>query len=110
MLASEQRLPPSRPSAYGPLPGPLTRRPAPRSQRSGLEDTVDVRPYEVVEILARFDGYHGRYMLHCHVVSPPLSRTDLQIGALATAGCEVRPGSERPRLRLPRRDHRRQQG
>ncbi|MFF9023861.1 multicopper oxidase family protein [Streptomyces eurythermus] len=31
----------------------------------GWKDTVDLRPYEVVEILARFDGYRGRYMLHC---------------------------------------------
>ncbi|WP_030711123.1 multicopper oxidase family protein [Streptomyces sp. NRRL F-2580] len=33
---------------------------------AGWKDTVDVRPYEVVEVLARFDGYRGRYMLHCH--------------------------------------------
>ncbi|MGI5282465.1 multicopper oxidase domain-containing protein [Nonomuraea polychroma] len=24
------------------------------------------RPYEVVDVLARFHGYRGRYMLHCH--------------------------------------------
>ncbi|MFF2661905.1 multicopper oxidase domain-containing protein [Kitasatospora sp. NPDC058032] len=33
---------------------------------AGWKDTVDVRPYEVVEVLVRFDGYRGRYMLHCH--------------------------------------------
>ncbi|MFF8946704.1 multicopper oxidase family protein [Streptomyces sp. NPDC014864] len=38
----------------------------PEASDAGWKDTVDVRPYEVVEILARFDGYHGRYMLHCH--------------------------------------------
>jgi FtsP/CotA-like multicopper oxidase with cupredoxin domain len=27
---------------------------------------VDVRPYEVVEVLAHFDGFRGRYMMHCH--------------------------------------------
>ncbi|MDD9375774.1 multicopper oxidase family protein [Streptomyces sp. ZAF1911] len=32
----------------------------------GWKDTVDVRPFEVVEVLARFDGYKGRYMMHCH--------------------------------------------
>ncbi|MFF7728418.1 multicopper oxidase family protein [Streptomyces sp. NPDC008001] len=32
----------------------------------GWKDTVDVRPYEVVEVLVRFTGYKGRYMLHCH--------------------------------------------
>ncbi|MGW4165093.1 multicopper oxidase family protein [Streptomyces sp. NPDC004788] len=38
----------------------------PRASDAGWKDTVDVRPYEVVEVLARFAGYRGRYMLHCH--------------------------------------------
>ncbi|MEU7646359.1 multicopper oxidase family protein [Streptomyces huasconensis] len=38
----------------------------PQACDAGWKDTVDVRPYEVVEVLARFDGYRGRYMLHCH--------------------------------------------
>ncbi|GAA0990918.1 multicopper oxidase family protein [Acrocarpospora macrocephala] len=33
---------------------------------AGWKDTVDVRPYEVVDVLARFEGYRGRYLLHCH--------------------------------------------
>ncbi|MGW3210341.1 multicopper oxidase domain-containing protein, partial [Streptomyces sp. NPDC001135] len=33
---------------------------------AGWKDTVDVRPYEVVDVLVRFHGYRGRYMLHCH--------------------------------------------
>ncbi|WP_246090875.1 multicopper oxidase domain-containing protein [Nonomuraea deserti] len=33
---------------------------------AGWKDTVDVRPYEVVEVLVRFTGYRGRYVLHCH--------------------------------------------
>ncbi|MFG2072338.1 multicopper oxidase family protein [Nonomuraea maritima] len=40
------------------------REPAPTD--AGWKDTVDVRPYEVVDVLARFEGYRGRYMLHCH--------------------------------------------
>jgi FtsP/CotA-like multicopper oxidase with cupredoxin domain len=39
---------------------------APEATDAGWKDTVDLRPYEVVEILARFNGYTGRYMLHCH--------------------------------------------
>ncbi|GGT84779.1 multicopper oxidase family protein [Streptomyces violascens] len=38
----------------------------PAASDAGWKDTVDVRPYEVVEVLARFDGYKGRYMIHCH--------------------------------------------
>jgi spore coat protein A len=33
---------------------------------AGLKDTVDLRPGEAVEVIARFDGYRGRYMFHCH--------------------------------------------
>ncbi|MFC7718239.1 multicopper oxidase family protein [Nonomuraea recticatena] len=33
---------------------------------AGWKDTVDVRPYEVVEVAVRFEGFRGRYMLHCH--------------------------------------------
>jgi FtsP/CotA-like multicopper oxidase with cupredoxin domain len=32
----------------------------------GWKDVVDLRPYEVVEVLVRFTGFRGRYMLHCH--------------------------------------------
>ncbi|MFG2648497.1 multicopper oxidase family protein [Streptomyces sp. NPDC048436] len=38
----------------------------PAATDAGWKDTVDVRPYEVVDVLARFSGYKGRYMLHCH--------------------------------------------
>ncbi|MFF4219069.1 multicopper oxidase family protein [Streptomyces nondiastaticus] len=38
----------------------------PRATDGGWKDTVDVRPYEVVDVLVRFAGYKGRYMLHCH--------------------------------------------
>ena len=32
----------------------------------GLKDTVDLRPGEAVEVIARFDGYRGRFVFHCH--------------------------------------------
>ncbi|WP_062347016.1 multicopper oxidase family protein [Herbidospora yilanensis] len=35
-------------------------------EEQGWKDTVDVRPYETVEVAVRFDGYRGRYMMHCH--------------------------------------------
>ncbi|MER7466777.1 multicopper oxidase domain-containing protein [Streptomyces sp. NPDC097981] len=38
----------------------------PAAKDAGWKDTVDVRPYEVVEALVRFTGYLGRYMIHCH--------------------------------------------
>ncbi|MEU0806927.1 multicopper oxidase family protein [Streptomyces sp. NPDC005970] len=39
---------------------------APEAHERGWKDTVDVRPYETVDVLARFHGYRGRYMFHCH--------------------------------------------
>lgn len=38
-------------------------------RRSGppeWKDTVELRDSEVVEIITRFTGYRGRYVLHCH--------------------------------------------
>jgi spore coat protein A, manganese oxidase len=32
----------------------------------GWKDTIDVRPAEAVEVLARFTDYTGSYLLHCH--------------------------------------------
>ena len=32
----------------------------------GWKDTVLLNDRETVEILIRFDGYRGRYVMHCH--------------------------------------------
>jgi FtsP/CotA-like multicopper oxidase with cupredoxin domain len=41
---------------------------APEPADAGWKDTVDVRPYEVVQILVRFTGFRGRYVMHCHIL------------------------------------------
>ena len=33
---------------------------------AGWKDTIDLRPREVARVLARFDGYRGKYIFHCH--------------------------------------------
>ncbi|MEU4744616.1 multicopper oxidase domain-containing protein, partial [Actinosynnema sp. NPDC023658] len=33
---------------------------------AGWKDTVDLRPAEVAAIAIRFDGYAGKYVVHCH--------------------------------------------
>jgi spore coat protein A len=33
---------------------------------AGWKDTVALHSNETVTILARFDGYRGRYVMHCH--------------------------------------------
>jgi spore coat protein A len=39
---------------------------APGPYDAGWKDTVDIRPAEAVVIVARFTGYRGRYVMHCH--------------------------------------------
>jgi FtsP/CotA-like multicopper oxidase with cupredoxin domain len=38
----------------------------PEPKDAGWKDTVEVRAYDVVEVLVKFTGFKGRYMLHCH--------------------------------------------
>jgi spore coat protein A, manganese oxidase len=38
----------------------------PLPKDAGWKDTVDVPPGNVVRVLARFGGYRGRYVFHCH--------------------------------------------
>lgn len=40
------------------------RDPAPTD--AGWKDTIDLRPAELAEVIVRFTGYQGRYVLHCH--------------------------------------------
>jgi FtsP/CotA-like multicopper oxidase with cupredoxin domain len=44
-------------SRGGAAPGPFD---------GGLKDTVDLSPGQAAEVIARFDGYRGRYVFHCH--------------------------------------------
>jgi spore coat protein A, manganese oxidase len=38
----------------------------PLAHETGWKDTVAVEKGEDVSVIARFDGYRGRYLLHCH--------------------------------------------
>jgi spore coat protein A len=38
----------------------------PRAQDVGWKDTVDLAPGEEARVIARFDGYRGKYVFHCH--------------------------------------------
>jgi spore coat protein A len=33
---------------------------------TGWKDTIDLRPGEAARVIARFGGYRGRYVFHCH--------------------------------------------
>jgi spore coat protein A len=38
----------------------------PLPHEAGWKDTAAVDRDEDVRVIARFDGYRGRYLLHCH--------------------------------------------
>ena len=57
----------------GPDPIPVEpflrgQRAVPPPQERGWKDTVRADPGEVVRIIARFEGYTGRYAWHCHML------------------------------------------
>ncbi|MBN3927916.1 multicopper oxidase domain-containing protein [Nostoc sp. NMS4] len=41
---------------------------SPDSNEQGFKDTIRVNPKEALSIAARFNGYCGRYMYHCHIL------------------------------------------
>jgi spore coat protein A len=40
----------------------------PRTNEVGWKDTAVVNPGDILTILARFEGYTGRYVFHCHML------------------------------------------
>ncbi len=57
----------------GPDPIPVEpylrgKRTAPPSQERGWKDTVRADPGQVLRIIARFEGYTGKYPWHCHML------------------------------------------
>jgi spore coat protein A len=40
----------------------------PQEHEAGWKDTAVVNPGDVLTILARFEGYTGRYVFHCHML------------------------------------------
>jgi len=40
----------------------------PPAEEDGWKDTVMVGPNEIVRVIARFEGYKGKYAYHCHIL------------------------------------------
>ena len=40
----------------------------PAANEAGWKDTVQAHPGMVTRIIARFEGYPGRYVWHCHIL------------------------------------------
>lgn len=47
---------------------PIGPRMPPRPEESGWKDTVQVGPFEMARVIARFTDYAGRYAYHCHIL------------------------------------------
>lgn len=56
------------------------------AQARGWKDTVRVDPREVVRIIARFDGYVGKYPWHCHMLEHEDNEMMLQFEVVSPAG------------------------
>jgi spore coat protein A len=41
---------------------------APPANEAGWKDTVRANPGEIIRVIARFDGFPGRYPYHCHIL------------------------------------------
>jgi spore coat protein A len=41
---------------------------APEPREAGWKDTVQAPPGAITRIIARFEGYVGKYVWHCHVL------------------------------------------
>lgn len=49
-------------------PDPLAPQIPPDLNEAGWKDTVRMNPETVTRIIARFQGYNGRYVWHCHIL------------------------------------------
>jgi spore coat protein A, manganese oxidase len=74
-------------------PDPIPARPylrgkpvVPPLQERGWKDTVRVDAHEVVRIIARFDGYPGKYPWHCHMLEHEDNEMMLQFEVVAPTG------------------------
>jgi spore coat protein A len=47
---------------------PVGPRLPPAANEAGWKDTVRVNPFEITRVIARFDGFPGRYAYHCHIL------------------------------------------
>ncbi len=75
----------------GPDPVPVApylrgRRIAPPAQERGWKDTVSVGPGEVIRIIARFEGYPGKYPWHCHMLEHEDNEMMLQFEVVPRVG------------------------
>jgi spore coat protein A, manganese oxidase len=75
----------------GPDPIPVEpylrgKRAGPPPQERGWKDTVRADPGEVVRIIARFEGYAGKYPWHCHMLEHEDNEMMLQFEVVLSTG------------------------
>jgi len=39
---------------------------APLPWERGWKDTISLQPHEDAKVIMKFDGYRGRFLIHCH--------------------------------------------
>jgi spore coat protein A len=59
---------------------------APLPSELGLKDTVQVPPFEIVRVIARFEDYAGKFPYHCHILEHEDNEMMRQFEVVASDG------------------------
>jgi spore coat protein A len=63
----------------------------PPAEEDGWKDTVMVGPNEITRIIARFEGYKGRYPYHCHILEHEDHEMMRQFQTISCGDAEIDP-------------------
>ncbi len=63
----------------------------PPAEENGWKDTVMVPPGQIVRVIARFDGYKGRYPYHCHILEHEEHEMMRQFQTISCGDGEIDP-------------------
>ncbi|MFN2427222.1 MAG: multicopper oxidase domain-containing protein [Candidatus Binatia bacterium] len=66
----------------------------PPPEEAGWKDTVKVGPNEIVRVIARFEGYKGKYAYHCHILEHEDHEMMRQFQTVSCGDGEIDPGED----------------
>jgi len=73
---------------------PIGSRVPPPAHEAGWKDTVQVGPNEIVRVIARFEGYTGKFPYHCHILEHEDHEMMRQFQTVDCGNSVVEPGEE----------------
>ncbi|MEX2217266.1 MAG: multicopper oxidase domain-containing protein [Phycisphaerales bacterium] len=73
----------------GGVPTPSGPRVPPPPEEAGWKDTVRCDPQEITRVIARFEGYLGKYAYHCHILEHEEHAMMRQFETTCYANCDA---------------------